>query len=62
MKNVRANWSFVSIICVFAILFTFGTPNLRAADFATQLEEHYLKKVPLAEVDPNMTMEQAVLT
>ena len=62
MKNAGVRWSFVLSICLLAILFTFGTANLRAADFVTQLEEHYLKKVPLTEVDPNMTMEQAVRT
>ena len=62
MKNVRAKRSFVSIISVFAIVLTLGATNLWAADFAAQLEEQYLKKVPVTEVDPNMTMEQAVKT
>lgn len=62
MKNVRAGRHFSVIISVFAIVSVLSPASLWAADLALQLEEHYLKKVPVTEADPNMTMAQAVKT
>lgn len=59
-KNVKAKKSYVSIISVFVIASVPAPVGLRAADFASQLEEHFLKKVPVTEADQNMTMAQAV--
>jgi len=59
---MKAKWNFASIIFVLVIAVTFGSTNLGADDFATQLAENYLKKIPVTVVDPNMTMEQAVKT
>jgi 2-keto-4-pentenoate hydratase len=44
---------------VFALLFSIQLSSLHAQDFATKLADHFLKKIPVAEVDPAMTMEQA---
>jgi len=44
---------------VFALLFSIQLSSLQAQDFATKLADHFLKKIPVAEVDPAMTMEQA---
>ena len=43
----------------FALLFSIQLSSLQAQDFATKLADHFLKKIPVAEVDPAMTMEQA---
>jgi 2-keto-4-pentenoate hydratase len=60
MKNFKSMKSFLSIISVLVFAFALGFTNIQAADFATQLAEQFLKKIPVTEVDANMTMEQAV--
>jgi len=60
MKNFKSMKFFLSIISVLVFAFALGFTNIQAADFATQLAEQFLKKIPVTEVDANMTMEQAV--
>jgi len=47
---------FVTVVFSFAVGFSWCF----AADFADILTEHYLKKAPMTEVDPQMTMDQAM--
>lgn len=48
--------SFVAVVFSFVLGFSYAS----AADFADILTEHFQKKIPVAEVDPQMTMEQAM--
>lgn len=43
----------IFIICVFL------SGSASAQDFASRIAESFLKKIPVAEVEPNLTMEQA---
>ncbi|HBE45044.1 MAG TPA: hydratase [Deltaproteobacteria bacterium] len=56
--NKFLRYSFI-LSLVFALLFSIQLSSLQAQDFATKLADHFLKKIPVAEVDPAMTMEQA---
>lgn len=47
---------FLSVLLVLGLSFS----GAYGADFADTLSEHYLKKTPVAEVDPQLTMEQAM--
>ena len=49
------------ILAALAIGFTFSlcADGLLAADLGTRLAEQYLKKIPITQLEPNLTMEQA---
>jgi len=47
-----------SFVCVF--LFSIQCSYLHAQDLATKLADQFLKKIPVTEVDPAMTLEQGI--
>jgi 2-keto-4-pentenoate hydratase len=57
-KDVTRFW--VCSFVAFVFSFVLGFSYVSAADFADILTEHYLKKTPVTEIDPQMTMEQAM--
>jgi 2-keto-4-pentenoate hydratase len=59
MKHFTAMKSVLLITAILAMVFIPASSLVRAADFASQLAEQFLKKIPVTEIDTNMTMEQA---
>jgi len=58
-KNYETRyWTCSFMVVIFFLVLGFS--YVSAADFADILTEHYLKKTPVTEVDPQMTMEQAM--
>jgi len=57
-KDVTRYWVYSFVVVVFS--FVLGFSYVSAADFADILTEHFQKKSPVAEVDPQMTLEQAI--
>ncbi len=60
MKNARLMKSSAVLASVLILACALGLSSVQAADFAAQLAEQFLNKTPVTQVDPNMTMEQAV--
>lgn len=48
------------LVISFIFLFVINVCSLQAQDLATKLADCFLKKIPVEEVDPTMTMEQAL--
>ncbi|OPY78752.1 MAG: 2-oxopent-4-enoate hydratase [Syntrophorhabdus sp. PtaU1.Bin058] len=59
MKHLATMKSVLLITAILAMVFIPASSLVQAADFASQLAEQFLKKIPVTEIDTNMTMEQA---
>jgi 2-keto-4-pentenoate hydratase len=60
MKAFRLTGRSVALVFASVLLSLFLFSGVQAQDFAAKLTDHFLKKIPVAEVDPNMTMAQAM--
>jgi len=60
MKIARLKKFSASLASILVLTCALSFSSVQAADFAVQLAEQFLNKTPVAQVDPNMTMEQAV--
>ncbi|MCX5810171.1 MAG: hydratase [Proteobacteria bacterium] len=60
MKRFKLARCYVSMLFAFTLLFSLHLSCVHAQDFASKLADQFLKKIPVTEVDPAMTMEQGI--
>jgi 2-keto-4-pentenoate hydratase len=60
MKQYKSTKYLMTFLYSLILLFIFQPSIVQAQDFGTKLADQFLKEVPITEVDPNMTMEQAL--
>jgi 2-keto-4-pentenoate hydratase len=60
MEQYKSTKYLVTLLCSLILLFIFQPSLVQAQDFASKLADQFLKKVAITEVDPNMTMGQAL--
>lgn len=59
MKQRKSGKYLMTLLSILVLLFIFQSFIIQAQDFGTKLADQFLRKVPITEVDPNMTMDQA---
>jgi len=60
MKQYKSTKYLMIFLSSLILLSIFQSFIIQAQDFGTKLADQFLKKVPITEVDPNMTMDQAL--
>ena len=60
MKQYKSTKYLLTFLSSLILLLNFQPSLIQAQDFGTKLADQFLKEVPITEVDPNMTMEQAL--
>lgn len=60
MKQYKSTKYLMTFITTLILFFVLQTSIVQAQDVGTKLADQFLKKIPLKEVDPNMTMDQAL--
>lgn len=59
MKHYKSTKYLMTFFSSLILLFIFLPSLIQAQDVGTKLADQFLKKIPIPEVDPNMTMDQA---
>ena len=60
MEKYKSTKYLMACLYSLILLFIFQPFIVQAQDVGTKLADQFLKKVPITEVDPNMTMDQAL--
>jgi len=60
MKKYKSAKYLMAFLCTFILLFVLQPSVAQAQDIGTKLADQFLKKIPLTEADPNLTMDQAL--